>query len=232
VVTVTSVLGMDEAREAALRMSMDFATKQHDLVVKQHQDEAELISLFGDLIIPEPQENDYIPILPCSNPNGIRYQYERLKGYRNIRLIYIQPGSSLSKVHIDLKENNLDEQGFPYVAISYTWEGQQADTGIICEGHDMLVTKNCEKILRELQQRGDASAFWIDAICIDQNSVSEKNIQVPMMGDIYSRATGSFIWLDCDVWGKRTLQLLAECKDVLRSHDDAAQKKKFAEIEG
>ncbi|KAH9861047.1 hypothetical protein IAQ61_010783 [Plenodomus lingam] len=37
--------------------------------------------------------------------------------------------------------------------------------------------------------------YWIDAVCIDQNNIEEKNHQVDQMGLIYSNATAVDIWL-------------------------------------
>ena len=37
--------------------------------------------------------------------------------------------------------------------------------------------------------------IWIDAICIDQKDDRDKERQIPLMGDIYSRATTVYIWL-------------------------------------
>ncbi|KAJ4362901.1 hypothetical protein N0V83_010018 [Neocucurbitaria cava] len=37
--------------------------------------------------------------------------------------------------------------------------------------------------------------FWVDAICINQKDVRERNHQVPLMKEIYSRAAGVTVWL-------------------------------------
>jgi len=37
--------------------------------------------------------------------------------------------------------------------------------------------------------------LWIDAICINQESIAERSQQVPIMGDIYKTAQRVFIWL-------------------------------------
>jgi Heterokaryon incompatibility protein (HET) len=37
--------------------------------------------------------------------------------------------------------------------------------------------------------------FWIDALCINQEDVSERNHQVRMIGKIYSQAQGIVAWL-------------------------------------
>jgi hypothetical protein len=53
--------------------------------------------------------------------------------------------------------------------------------------------------------------FWIDAICINQNDMNERNEQVPRMGDIYSMASRVWIWigLPSKIFGKdRDLEVL------------------------
>ncbi|KAL2264610.1 hypothetical protein VTJ83DRAFT_7120 [Remersonia thermophila] len=43
--------------------------------------------------------------------------------------------------------------------------------------------------------------LWIDALCIDQsNSTQEKATQIPLMGEIYSRAARVVSWLGGDTW--------------------------------
>ncbi|KAF2633929.1 HET-domain-containing protein [Macroventuria anomochaeta] len=37
--------------------------------------------------------------------------------------------------------------------------------------------------------------FWIDALCIDQDNVDERNHQVQQMGEIFSCAQQVFAWL-------------------------------------
>jgi hypothetical protein len=37
--------------------------------------------------------------------------------------------------------------------------------------------------------------LWIDAICINQNNVAEKNIQVQPMVQIYRQASSVLVWL-------------------------------------
>jgi len=37
--------------------------------------------------------------------------------------------------------------------------------------------------------------MWIDAICINQNDISERNNQVRQMGAIYSQASQVVVWL-------------------------------------
>ncbi|KAF1947334.1 hypothetical protein EJ02DRAFT_140258 [Clathrospora elynae] len=40
----------------------------------------------------------------------------------------------------------------------------------------------------------ESDLYWTDAICIQQNNLLERNSQVAMMGDIYSRAQWAHLW--------------------------------------
>ena len=57
------------------------------------------------------------------------------------------------------------------------------------------------------QSLGCWKYFWIDAICIQQSDVSERNHQVRMMGLIYKRAAFVLAWLGMDC--EKALQQLA-----------------------
>jgi hypothetical protein len=84
-----------------------------------------------------------------------------------------------------------------YEAISYAWEAQLPSQYIICDGLEMLVTENCAAILRHFRPKSSDGSrrIWIDAICIDQGSVLEKNHQLKLMGDVYRNATCVLVWL-------------------------------------
>ncbi|KAK4212080.1 heterokaryon incompatibility protein-domain-containing protein [Rhypophila decipiens] len=52
---------------------------------------------------------------------------------------------------------------------------------------------------RDLRHRRHKSrTLWIDAICINQNDVTEKNIQLPLMGRIYSESTRVVAYLGAE----------------------------------
>lgn len=76
----------------------------------------------------------------------------------------------------------------PYNAISYTWGDPGCNTTVIINGEQMVVRTNCDQALRQAFSYDEAQYVWIDAICINQNDVSEKNVQVAMMGGIFGSA--------------------------------------------
>lgn len=49
--------------------------------------------------------------------------------------------------------------------------------------------------MRRLRDSESIIFLWIDAICINQANIQEKNRQVPLMADVYRRAEHVFIWL-------------------------------------
>jgi hypothetical protein len=42
----------------------------------------------------------------------------------------------------------------------------------------------------------ERKSFWVDAVCIDQTSMPERNHQVRRMGKIYAQATDIIAWCD------------------------------------
>ena len=58
------------------------------------------------------------------------------------------------------------------------------------------VRSNLWNLLRHLRSPKLSGQFWIDALCIDQGSFTERNQQVRLMGEIYSRANRAVAWLE------------------------------------
>lgn len=90
----------------------------------------------------------------------------------------------------------------PYEALSYTWGCFRNPAVVQVLGDtDMTpttyleVTRNLETALRNLRQEHCPRVLWIDAICIDQSNIAERNVQVKRMKDIYRRSYRTIIWL-------------------------------------
>lgn len=62
------------------------------------------------------------------------------------------------------------------------------------------VVKNGGRAARRAWQGLDTASadFWIDAICIDQENLNERNVQVSMMPTIYRSAESVLVWLGVD----------------------------------
>ena len=76
----------------------------------------------------------------------------------------------------------------PYFTLSYTWgDTPLRDRAILINGALLKVTKNLEALLPFLCRRYNRRYFWIDGICINQDDIPERNSQVEMFGEIYTR---------------------------------------------
>ena len=83
-----------------------------------------------------------------------------------------------------------------YYAISYCWGPAIPVRRICVQGEFVAIRENVANLFEALQQRyGGDTRFWLDMLCIDQHYIPERNSQVSMMDEIYSRATGVITWL-------------------------------------
>jgi hypothetical protein len=66
---------------------------------------------------------------------------------------------------------------------------------MVLNGVRTTITRNLADALRCLRSEGKARHLWADAVCINQYDANEKSSQVAMMGEIYSGAERTYIWL-------------------------------------
>jgi hypothetical protein len=135
-----------------------------------------------------------------------QYQYQPLNEPNNIRLLELENGSgptiACRLLHVNL--NNLPK----YDALSYTWGDNHLSNSILCEGRTLHVTKNLFQALSHLRKSAfriwSRHFFWIDAICINQTNLPERNAQVRLMADIYCKASKVIVWLGEEHHSHRT----------------------------
>lgn len=117
------------------------------------------------------------------------YEYNPLKS-GEIRLLRIRRSKSRDGyVRCSIFHTELSKAS-DYVAVSYTWGDPSDKIGIICGhgGESMQVTHNCATILQRLRALNLDITVWIDAICINQSDIAERNSQVRLMSKIYAGA--------------------------------------------
>lgn len=120
---------------------------------------------------------------------------------REIRCLTLAAGSHEEPLRCLLTIASLNNDA-NYNALSYVW-GEPATTPhptILLDGHPFTVTPNLHSALRHIRPLFgiESIRLWVDAICIDQQNVVERNQQVAMMRDIYVSATQVTIWLGED----------------------------------
>lgn len=82
-----------------------------------------------------------------------------------------------------------------YEALSYTWGDDPACVEILLNGQIWMVRPNLNDALRQLRRPSEALNIFVDALCIDQNNLDEKNWQVRLMSRIYRQASVVHCWL-------------------------------------
>jgi hypothetical protein len=82
-----------------------------------------------------------------------------------------------------------------YEAISYVWGAPEFIKQIACGTSSIKITRSCSYALHHLRLEDKSRILWIDACCINQESRRERSQQVGMMGDIYSKAKCTLVWL-------------------------------------
>ncbi|KAH7409748.1 heterokaryon incompatibility protein-domain-containing protein [Cadophora sp. MPI-SDFR-AT-0126] len=111
-----------------------------------------------------------------------------------IRLLRLRAGGAGDAIAATLDHYPFHE-AVPYYALSYTW-GNTADVSyILLNGWEVPVTANLEGALRALRKLEEDCCFWIDALCINQHDIQERNSEVPRMREIYERADLVVAWL-------------------------------------
>jgi hypothetical protein len=122
--------------------------------------------------------------------NYFPYESVPLETASSIRLVRLHPsttpGSTIPEsIACELKSFSSDERP-RYAALSYTW-GSKDDTGLIdLNNKPCKVRRNLISFLLQKCLEQDEQWFWIDALCIDQTNIKERNHQVGMMSSIYS----------------------------------------------
>ncbi|KAM5366082.1 hypothetical protein ACJZ2D_010687 [Fusarium nematophilum] len=76
-----------------------------------------------------------------------------------------------------------------FVALSYVWGDLNDTLPLSVSEGTVQVTRNLHEILECLSSANFTDLLWIDALCINQNDLSERAAQVALMGEIYSRAS-------------------------------------------
>ncbi len=129
------------------------------------------------------------------------YRYSPLVGNDTIRLLRLETTTDplgpdeirAELVHVSLADNP------SYEALSYTWGDAVFPERIVCPTGHIPITANLHTALRHLRGTGSPDAppriLWIDAVCINQQNVWEREKQVALMGKIYEQASQVAAWI-------------------------------------
>ncbi|KAF6820243.1 ankyrin and HET domain-containing protein [Colletotrichum sojae] len=113
-----------------------------------------------------------------------------------VRLLYCEPVGESNDLICELRARSLQECQQKYFAVSYAWEDPApVDRLSLRDGRSLPLGKTLAALFDWLRKLGKAFNVWVDALCIDQQNVAERERQVALMRQVYSSATIVLVWL-------------------------------------
>ena len=107
-----------------------------------------------------------------------------------IRVFQILPGTGTIRClmkHVDLDSDR--------TACSYVWGDPKPSQVILVNERPFHVRKNLHDFLIQMRKDSFSEPLWVDALCIDQSNIIERNEQVQQMGSIFRGARAVVSWL-------------------------------------
>jgi ankyrin repeat protein len=138
----------------------------------------------------------------CNVSAVMSFKYDALPSKRSLRLLRFLPNEDDVSIKCTLSAFDFDGAP-PFQALSYHWGSPDAPRHILLNESNFKVTQNLWDFLKVQQREEDPflepshyrTFFWIDAICVDQTNVHERNSQVAFMNEIYKAAARVIVWL-------------------------------------
>lgn len=116
------------------------------------------------------------------------------------RILKLLPGSADEPIRCTLRVVRINAY-LSYEALSYTWGDSAHRVEVQVNGQPLPVTRNLGAALCALRLPSRVRHVWVDAICINQDDIRERAMQVAEMGHVYRNATRVLIWLGTtDPW--------------------------------
>lgn len=128
---------------------------------------------------------------------------------REIRLLHLEPtddeSTPLSGFFEVVELSNTSQPDFE--ALSYAWEGafnnetlpdgriELRESSTAVEIKSTTIAGNLNHALRRLRDNSTARVVWVDALCINQEDLSERSSQVQNMSSIYTDAKRVITWM-------------------------------------
>lgn len=134
------------------------------------------------------------------------YKYTPLQtDNQEIRIAYLEPSRPRRNrsrrktplIRLRIETTTLHDAG-EYTCLSYTWGAPEPKHTIQVNGHDFDVRADLFAALCRLRLPDKPRRLWIDAICIDQDNIPERDSQVAMMQHIFRQATDVIAWIGED----------------------------------
>ena len=145
-----------------------------------------------------------------------RYIYTRLPSDSSFRYIELLPGRGEEELAFQLRVGDWDRPP-SYAAISYAWGDPKDRVWVRYDGGAIHIPSNLHAGLLQLRRESEPVFLWADSLCIDQNTVEERNHQVNNMRKIFGNARQVTVWLgrDLEECAERAMDAMKEITQKL-----------------
>ncbi|KAF4446705.1 putative Heterokaryon incompatibility protein [Fusarium austroafricanum] len=137
-----------------------------------------------------------LQMIPRSSSTTRTYEYRTLQ-FREIRLLKLSHGSCDMPLYGTIYHAPVDSTE-SYRALSYVWGTVNLDLApyyINTPDGRITISLSLYLGLRAIRDASDEIILWIDAICINQMSNTEKAIQIRLLSSIFQSASQVVAWL-------------------------------------
>lgn len=116
------------------------------------------------------------------------------------RILELFPGEPDDEIHCKLRNepmhtDNGKEIHIHYEAVSYTWGAPTPKRQIVCSGKAIYIRMNLFQALKHIRRKDRIRRIWVDAICINQFDIPERNQHVQRMDSVFAGADRVLVWL-------------------------------------
>jgi hypothetical protein len=112
---------------------------------------------------------------------------------REIRLLRISCENEGAVLSCELMHRSLEDEP-QYNALSYYWGAAGNLATMLVDGVEVTIRETLHCFLQRLGSRFGPILIWLDAICINQSDIFERNWQVSLMQEIYEYAEKVYAW--------------------------------------
>ena len=141
------------------------------------------------------------PKLPSYFPKRLETRYTTTPPWNDFQYVDLDPVAKEMRVAILQKAGDPTDplmvslahapshSAGTYIAVSYAWDHTGPMCELILSNQKTMVRKGLETMLRTLHSSGGEISVWVDAICINQDNLEERNRHLTRMHEIFLMAT-------------------------------------------
>ena len=163
------------------------------------------------------QKDDHGTAQRPSPENEYRYENLPQNSFRLLEILPAQDDGDIVQCRLSTVE--FKESRGHYEALSYVWGSpDQPREPISLNNAHLEIYETLHRVLVDLRCRDKERRLWIDAVCINQADITERNAQVALMREIYKYASRTVVYLGTetdDKWGSSTAETFQMVQELV-----------------